>query len=144
MSQAALCDIRVLYKLQTCFLKNSSVITNTRRKKPRRNCLEEWVKLKKLPNCCCCKRSTSVEKNWWLNLNQDKQNEESLCEQTGAFAAPSIKDIYPATITQCKDSFSKQRQQKTCAISGWLKSHVHSPKIVMTWLLLLTLTGVKE
>lgn len=85
-----------------------------------------------------------MEKNWWLNLNQDKQKEESLCEQTGAFAAPFIKDIYTATITQCKDSFSKQQQQKLCALSGWLKGYVHSHKIVMAWLLLLTLTGVKE
>lgn len=40
-----------------------------------------------------------MEKNWWLNLNQDQQKEESLCEQTGAFAAPFIKDIYTATLT---------------------------------------------
>lgn len=85
-----------------------------------------------------------MEKNWWLNLNQDKQKEESLCEQTGAFAAPFIKDIHPATITLHKDSFSKQWQQKPCSISGWLKGHVHSPKTMMAWLLLLTLAGVKE
>lgn len=85
-----------------------------------------------------------MEKNWWLNLNQDQQKEKSLREQTGAFAAPFIKDIYTATLTQCKDSFSKQQQQKLCAISGWLKSYVHRPKMMMAWLLLLTLTGVKE
>lgn len=38
------------------------------------------------------------EKNWWLNLNQEKQKRESLDEQTGAFAAPFIKNIQPLTM----------------------------------------------
>lgn len=53
---------------------------------------------------------------------------ESLGEQTRAFAAPFIKDIYPATMKQ--HSFTKEQQQKPLAISGWLKGHVHSPKIM--------------
>lgn len=68
------------------------------------------------------------KKNWWLNVNQDKQRKESLGEQARAFAAPFIKDIYPATMKQ--HSFTKQQQQKPLAISGWLKGHVHSPKIM--------------
>jgi len=43
------------------------------------------------------------EKTWWLNLHQDKQNLESLGEETGAFAAPIIKDICPANTKQSKE-----------------------------------------